>query len=481
VPSATWSSVGVYVAPADLRSLRPPRAGPRAGGDLTWIAAAAVSAAALLAAIVLGSGTEFLATAAVIPFVVLFAIRPAWGVYAIIIVRPSMDLWADRSLANAGSHSVNPASALAVVFIAVGGAYLLENRRLVRQAPSTVPYIGLACMAALSIAVAPSPAGATTETLRLISVAVLYMAAWTVVRDREGLKRMVIALLASLIVPTALALWQFAHGGSTVIGEVGRSAGTFLQPDPFGIFMGFMAAFLIPLALCSRLRLRWAVLLATPFVLGALVASYTRTGWVGFLFGLFVLAVIRYRWMLVLGPILLILIAAAVPSTVHRFSDLTSGRTHYGPGNSLRARLDLWRQNLPRVEHDPVLGNGFKAIVEDTAGTRAVGVNVQQGAHSHSDFVRAIVELGVPGFVFFCWLLFGMWAACRRSYRRARDAGDQVLAALSLGSLVAASAYILMSFDSNLMTQVAVSGTFWAVAAVGHAAGRVELSWPDEQ
>ncbi len=473
--------MGVYVAPADLRSLRPRRAGPRSGGDLTWGAAGLVGGGALLISLVLGSGTEFLATAAVIPFVALFAIRPAWGVYAIIVARPSMDLWADRSLAHAGSLSINPASALALLFIAVGGAYLLENRQLVREAPSTIPYLGLAAMATLSIAVAPSKGGAATETLRLLSVAVLYMAAWTVVRDREGLKRMAIALLASLVFPTLLALWQFAHGGSTVIGEVGRSAGTFLQPDPFGIFMGFMAAFMVPLALCKRLRLRWAVLVAMPFVLGALIASYTRTGWVGFMFGLFVLAVVRYRWMLVLGPILLILMAAAVPSTVHRFSDLTSGRTHYGPGNSLRARLDLWRQNLPRVEHDPVLGNGFKAIVEDTTGTRAVGVNVQTGAHSHSDFVRAIVELGVPGFVFFCWLLFGMWAACRRAYRRARDAGDEVLAALALGSLVAASAYILMSFDSNLMTQVAVSGTFWTVAAVGHAAGRVELARPDDR
>jgi O-antigen ligase len=157
-----------------------------------------------------------------------------------------------------------------------------------------------------------------------------------------------------------------------------------------------------------------------------------------------------------------------VPSTVHRFGDLTSGRTHYGPGNSLRARLDLWRTNLPRVEHDPVLGNGFKSIVVDTTATRSVGVNVQQGAHSHSDFVRAVVELGVPGFVFFCWLLFGMWGACRRSYRRARKARDGVLEA------VAASAYIAMSADSNLMTQVSVSGTFWTLAAIGHAAGRVD-------
>jgi len=51
-----------------------------------------------------------------------------------------------------------------------------------------------------------------------------------------------------------------------------------------------------------------------------------------------------------------------------------------------------------------------------------------------------------------------------------------VLEAVSLGSLVAASAYIVMSADSNLMTQVAVSGTFWTLAAIGHAAGRVDLA-----
>src|SRR5206468_8978799 len=114
----------------------------------------------------------------------------------------------------------------------------------------------------------------------------------------------------------------------------------------------------------------------------------------GFLFGVAVLAIVRYRGLLVVGPLLLVLIAAAVPSTVHRFSDLSAGRTHYGPGNSLRARYDLWRQNLPKVAHDPVLGNGFKSIVEDTTATKGQGVNVVAGAHSHSDFVRSVVGLG---------------------------------------------------------------------------------------
>ena len=50
-----------------------------------------------------------------------------------------------------------------------------------------MPYLGLAAMAVLSIAVAPSKGGAITETLRLTSMAVLYLAAYAVIRDRRGL------------------------------------------------------------------------------------------------------------------------------------------------------------------------------------------------------------------------------------------------------------------------------------------------------
>jgi hypothetical protein len=467
--------VAVHVAPRDLRTLHPPTLRAPAPGDLVWAAAIATSLGAVLVALAVRDSSVLFAAGLCAAFGILFANSPTLGVAAVMVVRPSLDLWADRSIASVGSLSLNPASLMAVVFLAVGGAYVIERWEDVRKAPATWPYVGLAVMAVLSIGVAPAKGGAMTETLRFASIAVLYMVIVAVIRDRRHLVMMVAAVMASLVVPTIVALWQFAHGGSTVIGEVGRSAGTFLQPDPFGIFLGFLSAFLVPLALTRGVRGRILVFLVLPPVLLALIASYTRTGWVGFVFGVLVIAVIRYRVILAFAPVFLILVAAAIPSTLHRFNDVSAGPTQYGPGNSLRARIDLWRQNLPKVEHDPLFGIGFKSIVEGTTAVQGGGVNVVAGAHSHSDFVRSLVELGVPGFVLFCWLLFGTWRACKRAYERAAAARDPALTALTLGVLAAASAYILMSFDSNLMTQVAVAGTFWALAAVGHAANWVEL------
>jgi O-antigen ligase len=458
--------VGVHVAPADLRALRPIRLGTVPGGDLTWIAAIGVSIAAMAAGVALRDTPLFLTAAAGAVFGLIFAIRPMLGVALIIIARPSLDVWADRHITSAGSVDLNPASIMALMFIPVGAAYIVERWSDARSAPSARPYLLFALIALAGVAVAPSTGGAITEVLRLTSVFVLYMTAYTVIRDRQGVAKMVAAVIFSAALPTVIALWQFAHGGSTVIGEIGRATGTFLHPDPFGIFLGFMAAFLVPLVLCRELQARWAVVIASPLVLIALVGSYTRNGWLGFVVGLTVVAAVRYRSLLVAGPLLLIVIAVAFPSTVHRFSDLGAGRTQYGPGNSLRARFDLWRENLPKVAHNPVLGNGFKAIVE-TGPKRA---NV------HSDVVRAVVETGVPGLALFIWLLASMWLGCRRAFRRAVRVRDPVVAAVGLGGLAAATGYIVMSLDSNLMTQVAVAGTFWSLAAIVHAAGRVDLA-----
>ena len=91
------------------------------------------------------------------------------------------------------------------------------------------------------------------------------------------------------LTPAAATLINTSSGP---MAGVGRSTGTFLHPDPFGIFMGFMAAFLVPLAVTRGVRYRGLVLLAMPLVGLALLSSYTRTGWVGFLFGMAVLGLV---------------------------------------------------------------------------------------------------------------------------------------------------------------------------------------------
>jgi O-antigen ligase len=200
--------------------------------------------------------------------------------------------------------------------------------------------------------------------------------------------------------------------------------------------------------------------LALPVVVVALVGSYTRTAWIGVIFGLLVIGAVRYRPLLFLVPVVAIGLAVAVPSTSQRFSDVSHGPiSATRPGNSLRARFDLWKENLPKAKKDPVIGLGFGAITKD------------EGIHVHSDYVRAVVETGVFGLIFYVWLLVSAVRGALRARRSAAAARDQTGLLIALGALAASALYMVMSGDSNLMTQVAVAAPFWGYMAIAHAVG----------
>src|SRR5919202_5580075 len=132
---------------------------PRSGGATTWLAAGAVALAALGAALTTGDGKMFFAGALCSAIVTVLAVSPRLGVLLALLVRPTLDLWAEHTLASVAGLALNPASVLAVLIIAVGGCYLLERHRDARSAPALVPFLVFALIASLGIAVAPSKGG----------------------------------------------------------------------------------------------------------------------------------------------------------------------------------------------------------------------------------------------------------------------------------------------------------------------------------
>lgn len=438
-----------------------PSSAPRlpAGADgLTWVTAATLTAALLAGAIVTRDGTVLVIAAASTLGATLFAIRPQIGVAVFLLARPSLDLWADQTVARVGGLRVNVAAITGVLLIALAGSYVIGRWSEARKAPSIMPLILFALAAGASVGVAPSKSLGATEWLRLMTIVVLYAAAYTCARIERNPGRIAAVVLASAVVPIAVAVWQTAHGGSRTIDSLGRATGTFLHPDPFGLYLALVLCFAAPFALSRRVRSRYALWVALPIIGYALKGTYTRTAWIAVVLGLLVLGLLRYRPLLLLVPLAAVAVAVASPSTTQRFADVQQGRTSFGgPGNSLRARYDLWRQNLPKIGRDPLLGQGFGAITQD------------EGHHVHSDYVRSAVETGVPGFVIYVWLLVTVVTGSIRARRRADRAGDQVGTAIALGSVAAGAMFMLMSGDSNLMTQVAVAAPFWGLTAAAHA------------
>lgn len=432
---------------------------PSDGAALSWLAAGAVSLVAVIAAVASGEGRLFWAAAVCTAIATTFAVRPEVGLFFFVLARPVLDVWADRPLATIGGLQLNAASLMALMLIAVGGAYIVERWAVCQRAPALRPFLVFAGLAAVGIPFAPAPAAALTEWLRFFSLFVLYAVAFTVVARHGRFGRLAGVVLAAAAVPLIVAVWQTAHGGSREIADFGRATGTFLHPDPFGIFVAVVLVFAVPILLSGGRGWRGALLLALPVALVALVGSYTRTGWLALPIGLLVAAAVRNRSLFLLTPLLVVAVAVAAPSTTTRFNDLSNSRTSFGgPGNSLRARYDLWRTNVPKIKQNPVAGTGLKGIAEE------------EGAFVHSDYVRAAVETGIPGFLAYVWLLIAAVRGCSRGVRRSRSHGG-LAHAVATGAFATSVVFLVVSADSNLMTQVAVAGTFWAIVAAGHAVG----------
>jgi putative inorganic carbon (hco3(-)) transporter len=462
-PWIVGSRSEVEVSPVVLRGGIATRSPVISGGALVWGAAIGLAAVVYGTAIATGNVELLLAGGMCLAIPLAFAWRLDVGVLLLVLARPSLDLFAERSLASVAGLELNPASVLAVLVIAIGVPYMIERWRELRHAAAVGPYLAFAAVAAVGILVAPSKGSAVTEWLRMFSILVTYSLAFLATSSRAAVRRLLSAIIVSALVPAFVGVWQFSRGGAVVIGEFNRSTGTFVHPDPYGIYLALVIVTALAVALGGRGRWRWLSLFALAPLGIAIVGSYTRTAWVMVALGMIVLGAIRYRILLALAPVVVVLLVLLVPTTSSRFNDIRDPRqTTYGTGNSFQFRVTLWRENLPKAREKPLTGLGLNAIRQNDSHAEPV----------HSDYVRSLVETGVFGFAAYLWLLLAAAFGCVHSLRRVGRSGSRTLRIAALSGLTVSICYMLASGDSNLMTQVAVSGTAWTLIACGHAAGR---------
>jgi O-antigen ligase len=436
---------------------------PRQPQSLTWIAAVGYGTALFMLALSSNRLAAYAASALLIGLIALFVVRPVAGVVGVLVIFQSADLWADGRLVAVGGLKYNLSTGITIMLVTVGGAYLGENWREVRRAPSIWPFIALTAVAAVSLVHAPDFGLGVSEVVRLAQIGVLYCLVYTICRTRLDVQVVLGALFISVLGVIGMAIWQTFSGGRAGLGQFqfDRATGGFTGPDELGIILGVLLCAAIPLLLGGRLRW-WGALLAWTCVAGvALVGSYTRTGWITLIVGLIVIGIIRYRTLLLIVPLVMGALVLAVPSTVHRFNDLSQEQTAQDSGNTFVSRVGLWRQNLPKLNQDPLIGHGWGSI------------EVTAGRLTHSDYVRTAVETGLLGFGAFVALLLSGFVGAVKAWRRTlRYRPRGMLTAVSVGGVGVSVVYMLASGDSNLITKPVVAGAVWVVIGLAHAVGR---------
>jgi O-antigen ligase len=255
-------------------------------------------------------------------------------------------------------------------------------------------------------------------------------------------------------------------GGASAINIYGRVSGAVVyrpnaltgDPNHLGIMLAVPLLALTPVYLRMRRRdpWRWRLGLALAFMLLVLISTLSRSGALGLLVGLLVLALPyrRFVWSRAL-LVPLTAVGLVIVYIIHRrqnfFSTVLASRVQTSGESSHFSVYNF----IPQIIHShPVLGlglNTFSVYYEFVTGKTNWG--------PHSFWVALIVETGLLGtllFLVFLWYVFVRLRAARRLGRmldRARDPlGARVrplawgLTAALAGTMAANFFYLTMQF-----------------------------------
>ena len=175
-----------------------------------------------------------------------------------------------------------------------------------------------------------------------------------------------------------------------------------------------LAAAAAALALSRRPALRAAEAalpaVTVPVAAWALVASQTRSAWVGALVGLAALA-------LLLAPRLLWVLAAATLAVLVLRPAALTGRLTIGDASS-RDRYYMWQAGLDMVLEKPVFGLGPGMVLLEYPRYRWPEATHPMQPHLHNNLLQVAAERGLPGLAFLLWWAAVALAAAAREAKR---------------------------------------------------------------
>jgi O-antigen ligase len=267
-----------------------------------------------------------------------------------------------------------------------------------------------------------------------------------------------VALSAAIIVAWPAA--TLVGGSSAILGGITNKGGL----NVFGAFLSCGAALMLGVLLrTTRASTRVALLLCLAVVLGTLVLTRSRGAWFGLgVAAVYALSRARSGWLWSV-----IALAGLLLLGVGQMRDVVTARVGETAGGdpSFIGRVVIWSYALKVIKSNWLLGvgfNNFRYVKHFYGYPEPLATTIRY--HAHNLFLEMLADLGVLGFIGFCWLYF------RTLFRldqvvRLRTSGDWSLA-LGLGAaLVAFGAHGLFDFVAWQYGALALLGSLLGLGA----------------
>jgi putative inorganic carbon (HCO3(-)) transporter len=287
-----------------------------------------------------------------------------------------------------------------------------------------------------------------------VEMMILFFVAAACIRTPRQMQIIVVLMCFSVLVVNRSYHGTVGDRDFSAYSDALRDAGAlgYAGENGMGAFQAQFAVFLIGLAafsknLVTKLAL-WGVTVTSIY---CLMVTLSRGGYLGFLFGIFIIGVIKERKLLILLTILLVGWQGFVPNAVRERVLMTYSQGE-GLDSSAEERIGLWQDALTVFNHNPVLGTGFDTY-------KFMG-RVGPYRDTHNYYVKILLELGFAGIVIFLWLLA---TAGKMSWKLFRTSKDPTLNALGCAFFAMLACAGLVNFFGDRWTYLQVNGFFWVL------------------
>lgn len=428
--------------------------------------------AGVFLAIVTASGPPLLLLAGLfsVLFFIVFLRRPDLGLLGVLFARASSDLAltltsSGSAIAQAEATSglrgllLNPNTALILILICAGAVVILIRRLPILGLPGGALLLLLPLSGIVGVVRSEDIFYSLQEWVPMLAAPITYALAAGLFREPAEIHRVPKVLAASFLLPAIVGYSQLLTRSGVLAQGFIRIYGTFVHPNPFGLYLVVVTAVFVPLAfLRSRMGLisRAIVLAVGPLLLG----TYARFAWAGAVIVLLCVGIFRHRILLLILP--LIGVVALMPVVQERVEDPFGG--------SFADRLSIWsgvyRQWLVEAKAGGTASSAIVSIVGGLGPGAAALLAARFRGNitlAHNDYVRLLVDHGIVGLVFYILLALTM---IRLGYQAYRASKDRPSGAIALGFLALAIAYPIMSFTSNIIAATVNQLYFWALAGL---------------
>lgn len=413
------------------------------------------------------------------------------GVILTLTLRPWVDVFSERRF-GLGPFTPNPAVVVGLAVLGIAGVHAL---RRARAGASWWPAGGLwsahlFLLVAYGIALVSGArlfgsgglAQGIREMVRVTSiVAAFLLVLWWVAADQTRSRRGWTYLLVGLVVPIAVALWQFTTGTGFLETEgLNRLQGTFSHPNSFGLYLVPFILFALGAAVASSGVRRLLLLVGAAGLTWLILLTYSRTVLFVLAAGLVVLPALHARQLgvralvrsLAMAFVLVVVGWLLAGDLVRqRFENLPLGRSALDAAlsgaseNSYEWRLINWSVLIGLGLEHPLTGHGAGMT---TVLNPIVNTNNGVPYNAHNDFVRFFFEGGLLGLL--SYLAYAV-LLCRWAIRRARDAEPD----LAPGAFAVAAAWLAMLLvsagNTELSLNTSILYTLYGMLALVTAAG----------